>query len=157
MPKKVQPITESKPSLAERMGAITTATAPNLNPNFSVTPPPAKEKEIIPDLKDLVEQRKDYLELKRLITTSLELAEQERLIKKQRDPISSRIKDLLGTYKIGKAQVEGCRVNYFSGERRSIDASLLLANGVQPRVIEASTKVSVVYTLKITSQENDDD
>lgn len=146
MSAKVQPIEES---LRKRMDAVSAGAAPSLVP---FVPPPAKEEEVIPDLKEIMSQKKDYLEAKRLILRSIELAEAEKPIKKEREQITAKLKNLLGRSGVAKAMVEDIRVNYYAGERSSIDGGKLLTLGVAPSIIREATNVTTTYTLKLTRQ-----
>jgi hypothetical protein len=145
MSAKVQPM----PDLKQRMAAATAASAPSLVPEY-LNPPPPKEEEMIHTLQELVTDKKDLLALKRLINEDIALKEVEANAKKQRKPLISKMKNLLGKYSVGKALLDDIRVNYFTTSRSSIKADLLLANGVSPAVIQKCTVTSDVYTLKLS-------
>jgi hypothetical protein len=114
------------------------------------TPPPPKEEEVIPQIPDLV-KGKDLLTIRRLMTEHLTLGDTISKAKKERDKITAQLKVLAGKYKIGKAEFEGDTLTYYSSQRSSILPALLLANGVQPEIITASTKTSTSYSLKVSA------
>ena len=150
-------------SLEERMALATSVGAPSMVPDFN--PPPAKVVEVIPTLQELVTDPKDYLTLKRLCFESKEYGHTQREAAKLLKPITARIKILLGKYRVGKALDGDVRINYYSGERRSINPdklqNKLLTLGMLPdtikEVITAATKVKESYTLKITEVGQTDD
>ena len=124
---------------------------------IGVVPPPPKQEESIPELKNLITDKKDYLELKRLVTASVQLQQQEAEIKKARKPVTDRLKNLLGKYAVGKAQLDEARINYFASERKTITPAALLAHGISPNIIQACTTVTQSFTLKITTGKDDDE
>lgn len=125
----------------------------------AAAPPPPKEEEAIPELADLIEDRKARLEVIRLLTTERELAEQEKAAKAARKPVTAQIKTVLGTFKIGKAAWNGWRINYYeSGGAETVKVSdmvkALLAAGLKQEQIQAVKDACVKrskysYTLRI--------
>jgi len=151
MPKtaKVQPIQEPQPGpvLAEE-----------------VIPPPEKEEEEIPQLDQVITDRKQRLEMIRLIQSDLEWKVKESEAKKARKPLSSAMKKILGKWEIRKALWNGYSINYFDSSRTSIDKDDLvnaLSSLLQPtqikNVLKACIKESTFYTLKITPPGREDD
>lgn len=175
MPRASKKVVEIEPSLSQRIAeAVGTASAPSLVPDYN--PPPAKPKEPPPpELKSLVKDTSDYLKLRRLISAALDYRATEKEVKESRrlfalangakevkggkndDLLGNLIKDLLGKHGVGKAMVEGDRINYYSGTRSSIKADLLMAQGVTPAQIAAATVTSYTYTLKLAKGEEGED
>jgi len=144
------------PDLKQRMASATAASAPSLVPE-QLNPPPPKEEEVIPTLQELITDRKDFLALKRLVNEDIALKEVEANAKKQRKPLISKMKNLLGKYHVGKALLDDIRVNYFATGRSTIKADLLLDNGVSPAVIQKCTITSEVYTLKLSRGKDEEE
>lgn len=130
--------------------------APSLIPG-DVTPPPPKEEEAVPALKDLITDKRDYLTIRRLITADLELADQIRGLKAAQKPLVTQIKNLLGKNKVNRALMDDAKVNYYSGIRKSIKGAKLLERGVSPEDIVYATEEKTVYTLKITRVGHEDE
>jgi len=79
-----------------------------------VPPPPLREEEEIPELSTLIEDRRSRLELFRYLAQEREVAERESLAKKERAPLTVKIKSILGKFQVGKAMWEGWRINYYA-------------------------------------------
>ena len=120
-------------------------------------PPPAKEAEIIPDVRELIDDVKTRNLLAKLVTQSIDWQQTEKEAKKAREPITTQIKKILGDYEVGKAVCNGYRLNYFNSPRSSISKELLLSNGVSPAIITKCTTTSNSYTLRITAPGEEDE
>jgi hypothetical protein len=140
-------------SLKDRVAKVGRSAGVDMNPNRPIPPPP-KEEDIPPDIRELV-TGPDLRSLTVMVTEHAELGMQISGVKKQRDALSAKIKNLLGKHEISQCMCEGNRVNYYGGERHTIKSSLLLDHGVSPAVIEACTEVKVTYTLRITPPGSD--
>lgn len=129
------------------------AAAPSMVPE-KLAPPPEKEEERIPDIKELIRDTKTRLKLARLVQQEAEYAEEEKVARKAREPLTAAIKQILGEAEVGKAQVADFVVNYYNSPRESLDKILLMQNGVSPDVIARSTKRTDCYTLRINRIED---
>lgn len=118
--------------------------------SMNIPAPPPKEEEVIPDLSEIVKDRKMRLLVARKAAELGELSEQISKLEKQQDTMSKELKKLVGTLKIGKAISGEWRINYYGGVRKSIKAALLLAAGITQATINACTKQTDTYTLKVT-------
>lgn len=144
-------------SLQDQMKRATaTAPKPSVIPQQSPPPPPQKVVEVIPDLTELIDDHKDQKAMKDLVATYIAWRDQEKQAKDEKDKLSEKIKTLVGNYGIAKVRVEGALVNYFSQERRTIKPELLMSHGVSPQIIDASTKVTETYTLRVTSGKDEE-
>lgn len=110
-----------------------------------------KEKEKLPDMREVVADAKIRLKLLRLTALHAQLGAQESVIKKDRARLGEEVKAILCEIKQNKLDCDGVRVVYFSSMRNSIKANKLLALGVAPATITAATDSKEVYTLKITA------
>jgi len=131
--------------------------APSMVPvakEHPIAPPPQEEK--TPQLSDLISDKKDLLLLRRLIEEDMPWKEQAAEAAKMRKPLETKIKNILGKHKVGKALLDDIRVSYFGAERSVLDKELLLSNGVAPAVILASMKKSTSYTLRISKSKEEE-
>lgn len=142
-------------TLAERLRASIKQSKGNLNPEL---PPPPEPEEQIPDIRDFDLPSATRLQLVRLTEEHRELGDQAGEIKKQRDQLTSKIKKILGEYKVGKALVGDLRVTYFNAPRTSLNKIKLMENGVTVKQIQASEETKDSYTLRISrvGQEEED-
>jgi hypothetical protein len=137
-----------KQDLKDRLSAIQKgAAAPSMVPE---SPPPPPVRDEIPDLANLMSDRKRYLQILRMVNEYGELAAQKKIVETRQKEISAVMKEVVGSLQVSKADVGDFRVNYFTSYRSSIDSNRLLEKGVQPSVIEYATKSTPVVTLKIT-------
>ena len=89
-------------SLKERMGQAVKSSAPSMNPfdteSFAGDEWRNKKKdaEVLPDMREVIEDAGMRRALVPLIEQNAELASEERLIRKQRKPLQDGIKKLLG-------------------------------------------------------------
>lgn len=143
-------------SLKERLSKVAGRSGVNLNPE-DVTPPPPKESEKLPDMREVIADAKDRLKLIRLTEAHVAFGIAEREAKKAKAPLTTQIKDILGRNSASKLMVEGTRLNYFNAPRSSIKGDLLLQHGVSPKIIAECTVTSDAYTLKITPAGEDDE
>jgi hypothetical protein len=123
----------------------------------TIAPPPPKEEEKLPRLEDIISNRKDRIELIRILDQERAFAQQELEAKKARRPLTNKIKNILGTYHVSRASWLDWDINYYSIPRTTLDQkdlrAALLTVGLttdQIRgVFAACTKVSESYTLRI--------
>jgi hypothetical protein len=123
-------------------------------------PPPDKIEETVPDLADLIPDRKMRLETIRLLTAEREYAAAESEAKRQRKPVTTKLKSIFGTYKIGLAAWDEWRINYYKTEgRTTLDPDkltiALLGYGMKADQIQSILSVSSnvgkpSYTLRIS-------
>ena len=114
---------------------------------------PPKEEEVLPELQELVTDARDLDVLQGAINLHAAYNSEKHKLEKAMAPLADTIKSLLDDYQVSKAQCGDCRVSYYRVHRSAIKADLLLAHGVSPATIEASTVVSESATLKITKAE----
>lgn len=140
-----------KPSLKDRLSKVAASASVDMNPlsRKKFTPPPPKEEDI-PDMRDVIGSTADQSSLIRLVGEHAAIGQQERLLKGQKEPLTDRIKDILGRNKATKLKVDTYRVNYYSAPRTSIKKELLLEAGVAPDIIAACTVSTETYTLRVT-------
>lgn len=146
----------SKPTLADRLRQQTNS-APDMNPVESTKQ--KRDAEILPDMQEVITDPAVRSRLITLVLQDAELGIGEKAIKKERRPVKEAIKKLLGFKQI-KFMCDGNRVVGYSTPRKFVDPELLMANGVLPSVISASTRIKESYTLKITppgAREDEDD
>lgn len=137
------------PSLNDRIKSQVKGSAPSMVPKYN--PPPPKEEEIIPDIRELVDNTADLNSLTRLITESAEWAAQEKEAKRIREPITKRIKYLLGRYGVGRCVSNGLMVNYYNAPRATLSREALLSYGVSSKTLDACTVIKDSFTLRITA------
>lgn len=148
---------KTKSSLDARIkDQVGKAHAPSMVPDFT-PPPPPKEEEIVPDIRELVDNTADRLALLRLVEQQTAWAQQESEAKKQRRPLTESIKRILGKYEIGRAMCDGMLINYYNSPRSSLSREMLLSKGISPQVLEACTIVKDSYTLRITGAGDEGD
>src|ERR1043166_8252064 len=93
----------ARKTINERLEEVRAAAAPSMVPQpIDITPPPPKEEEVIPQLSDLVQDRKKRLEIARLVAQQGELGRQISALSKERDKLTPTIKKLMGDNHIGK-------------------------------------------------------
>ena len=154
----VTPHTRETVPLRDRIKAIAAQSAPSLVPDMKPAAPPRKEEEVIPHLDDVVKDRKQALEIARMIEQCGTLSAQSHQIEKQKKPLVEKLKYLIGNVHVGKIFSGAWRVNYYSAPRSTITEEnlkyCLLARGFQPKdvaaIISESTSTSESYTLRIT-------
>lgn len=158
MPQSAQTQPTQKKPLRERIKELAAQSAPSMvpSPREVPPPPPEKEVEVLPSIVDLVEDRKTRLEIVRLVNEYGSLGEELKPLKKRQKQLSDRLKVLVGKAGIGKAASGDWRINYYSGERSTLKATLLLALGVSVDTISAATEIKSTYTLRITRLDEED-
>lgn len=147
----------SKPTLRDRINEIAAKAAPSLVPEARDLPPAPPVKEVIPMLADVVEDRRQRLELARMIERCGVLSQSISQATKEKKPLTELIKKAVGKLGIARCFSGDWRVSYYNAPRKSIkEAKLvqaLLKRGYQPVVIqnilEECTEHSAAYTLRI--------
>lgn len=133
--------------------------APSLVPKATpkrVAPEPVDE-ELIPTLDDLGLPQVQRDNVEALVARHLELGEQERAARKEKDLLSAQIKALCAKLGADKLRVGEARVAYYNVPRSSIKVNLLLEHGILPSVIAACTKTTDNWTLRISRAGEADD
>jgi len=138
-------VKEMKSKLRQAVGS-----GASMVPADKTPPPPPKEEERVPELRELIEDKAEQRQMKQMVADYLTWSRQEKEAAGRKKEISDAMKKIVGSYGISKVMVADNLVNYFNAPRSTIKAELLLSNGVSPGVIEASTQVTPVYTLRIT-------
>ena len=141
-----------KPTLDDRMKAVSKGAAPSMVPNTPLPPPPPEE---VPDMALLVPSTQ-RLAVAKMIARHAELGELMGAMKKERDRLTDAIKPLMGKLQLGRAAWGDYRLSYFSTPRSSFDSNKLLDYGVQPSVIAACTTVKDSYTLRISRKDEEE-
>ena len=118
--------------------------------------PPAKEAEVVPDIREVIASVADRNKLAKLIEQQAEWGKVESEAKKTRKPLTEAIKKLVGAYEVTKMMCNGYRVSYFDSPRTSISEDALLAAGVSPTIINKCKVTSHAYTLRITQPGEED-
>lgn len=131
--------------------------------NASLIPAPRevklkKEKEVIPDAREVITVPAERLKLVRLLEEEGGYAQAEYEAKKSRKPLTEWIKALALKYKAGKFMCGEARVTYTETDRESIDRNKLIvaltSRNMQPKVLaevlKECTISTPVATLKIT-------
>ena len=146
-----------RPPIEERIADLAKSQAPSLVPTPQTPAPPPKVIEEVPELGSLVTPIKDRLEIIRLASRSAELAAQIAPLDKERKGVTNRLKQLVGSYKIGKAIAGDYRISYFSSARTKVDLKvlrLLLSSHLSRLVIDEifikATTTEDSYTLRIS-------
>jgi len=137
-------------SLHDRLRKATQKSKPSIVPT-APPPPPPKEEEVVPELRELIDDPKAQRAMIQMTEEYLAWGAQEKDAKEHKDALSAKIKMIVGDYGISKVMVGVNKVNYFNQQRKTIKAELLLQHGVGPQVIEACTKTTDSYTLRITA------
>lgn len=123
----------------------------------SVAPPPQKEKEFIPELRDAITNRGQLLMAQRLINEYVLHQETVKTAEAAKKRLSPQIKDILGKADVGKCNYDGRRINYISVPRYTISKDLLLAANVKPQVIVDCTETTYSLQLRITAIKEDEE
>ena len=123
-------------------------------PNTSPFPaaPPAKEEEIIPDLRELDLPPAIRHKLGHLIDNYADWGQQKHEAEAAQKPINAEIKNILGEWGIGKAWHGDRKVLYYNSPRRTLSVEKLMENGVSPAVIALCYETKDSYTLRITAR-----
>lgn len=107
------------------------------------------KEEVVYSIDDLIDDSEDITTLRQLINRHIILNDTKKTADKALEPITTRIKKIIGQYGIDKAVCDGATLTYVQGSRYTIDKLKLLANGVTEDIIVASTDVSITHTLTI--------
>jgi hypothetical protein len=138
--------------LKARMQAAVAGAAPSMVPAPKEFAPKGKEKEVVPDVHDLIVDPSERMELIRLVNLQITFGQQESAAKKSRAPLTDAIKKILGKFKLGgKMLVGGNRLNYYSTTSYTVDRAILLAQGVPAMV----TGITRVLPGKLTADEEE--
>jgi len=113
-------------------------------------PPPKKEEEAVPELRELIDDRKERRLFSTMVSHYLAYSEDAKIADNHKKRLSGEMKKIVGSYGISSVMVEGNLVNYFNAPRSTIKSDLLLAAGISPATIASCTEVKDVYTLRIT-------
>jgi len=161
----------AKPSLKERIKIIQAQSAPSLVPDRreeekqKPEAPPEKEQEVIPQLSDVVTDKKKALQISALVAQLGALNAQIAPLNKVKKTLTEKVKVWAGQLQIGKALAGEWKINYFSAPRATLNEDMLIAallkRGTQPKEIHAivaeSTKTSDGYTLRVTAADAEDE
>jgi hypothetical protein len=145
----------SSKELKAKMQAATSDAAPSMVPDFNA-PPPYKEKEAPPDIKDVIPVSADRLKILKLIREYAELNETKREVEAQLKPLSNRIKSLMGAYHVGSMVCDDRTISYYAVPRSKLNKEMLLGAGVSPEIIQRCTQTSVSYTLRVSRPGEED-
>ena len=143
-------------TLNERLKEATKQKGADMNPSRPAPPPP-KEEEIVPDMADVIADRKERKAVSNLVAQYFLFHAQEKEAAQGKKVVTDQLKKIMGSYGIGLMAVDNNRVNYYQQERSSIKSDLLLDHGVAPSIIEACTKTTTSYGLKITAPGKDEE
>ncbi len=108
------------------------------------------ETEEVPELQEFGLKRHELGPLSQMIVQHGELGVEKRMLEKERNKLTPKIKAALGEHGIGKAFCGDWRVSYFNTPRESLSTQLLLEHGISPATIKACTVTKDVYTLRIS-------
>ena len=135
-------------SLKQKMAQSVVGTGPSLVP----VPKPVEvaEEPVAPPITELIAEKEDVDTLQSLVKTQMALNSDKKAIESRLDPINDRIKALLGQYGIYKATCDGASISYSASTRSSINATKLLAAGVEQEIIDSCTDKKSTRTLLIT-------
>jgi len=120
-------------------------------------PPPPKEEEVIPDVRELVDNAADRLKIVQLVELSATWGAQEKEAKKARAPITESLKKIIGRYGISKAMCGDYRINYYNAPRKTLSREMLLSAGVSPKVLDSCTIEKDSYTLRVSAAGDEDE
>jgi hypothetical protein len=129
--------------------------APSMIPQ---APPPKVQGEVLPDVRDVVMDRRLLRALPSLVEQYAAVSAAKKEIKEEKERISRQIKAALDNdCGLSKFMVGGYRLAYYTIARSTIKPDLLLSQGVAPAVIAACTVTTNSPTLKITPPGVDED
>jgi hypothetical protein len=134
-------------ALSQKIAQSQLGTGPSFIPQ---APKPKDEEEVLHPVEELIGEPEDLETLKSLVSSLSIPAKEIKRLEKIVDPIRDRIKAIVGQYGISKARCGEAVLNYFMTQRKTINATKLLAAGVGQDVIDQCTDVTPSYTLKIT-------
>lgn len=81
---------------------------------------------------------------------------QEREAQAAKDELGSQIKALCKEHGLSRVQSGTHRVAYYNVPRSTIKADLLMAKGIQPKIIEACTVRTDVWQVRVTAVKDED-
>jgi hypothetical protein len=139
--------------LKQRMAQSVVGTGPSLIP-VPHTPKPEKEEEHIPQIDELIDDRDDVQTLRSLVSSHVSANTNKKQWEKTVEGLSERIKGIIGRYGLGqginKANCDGQTINYYPQSRSTINATKLLAAGVDQKTIDDCTDTTQTLALRIT-------
>lgn len=150
----------TKPSLQARIKAEAAKAAPTLVPVSDtpvILPPPEKEEEAIPQLSELVKDRRNRLEAARLMQELGQTNNEISALTKKKKPLQASVKAFVSQLGVRQVQSGEWVATYYSSPRKSLkEAKLraaLLKRGMQPsdisKIVAESSDVSEGYTLRV--------
>lgn len=143
--------TAQEKDLQRKMAQSVAGTAASMVPaGVGDVPLPPSTAEVIPSVDDAIGDEDDRETLKELVSKRMEIDAQLKPLDAAKDALTARIKTVLGNYGLNKLTCAGASINYFLTERKSINATKLMAQGVDMETIVACTDVTKSGTLKIT-------
>lgn len=150
----------TKQPLNERLKTLRKVTAPTLDPFPHEET--RKVPEILPDIQEVFTDSKIVNALTPLILQDAELGLEESEIKRQRRPIRSKIKKLIGSAAATKFMCGENRVTLYEAPRPKISPVILhsrlvklgLTSNEALKLIADSTVTTIAMTLKITAPGN---
>ena len=143
----------SMATLKEKMNSQTASHAPSMHPAPYTPPPTYKKPEVLPSIREYIEDRKQLNQLKAMVEQHSTLGIQIRDLTKAKDSLTAAIKYMFGELEIEKAMVDEYCVTYYDIARSSIKGELLLDHGIAPAVIQACTVTTHSPALRITALE----
>jgi hypothetical protein len=118
-------------------------------PSLVPQAPPPKEKEVVPKLAELIAEGDDLETLCKLLEAVIIPQREIKRLEKVVEPMKDRIKALVGQYGIDKATYGEITLSYYPTSRTTINATKLLAAGVDQDVITFCTDTTHSYALKV--------
>lgn len=135
--------------LQEQMAKSVSGSAPSMVPTARATPT-YTEEEPVPTIEMLIADEEERVTLQKLVIQKIAVDESLKPLEKVKEGITNRIKSLLSGYGITQATCDGARISFTTTERKTINSTKLLENGVDIEVIVASTDITKSATLRIT-------
>lgn len=140
-------------SLRQKMAQSVSGHAPSMIPGPRVVQgvvPTTDIKEVVPGVEELIADEEDRNTLAALVQSKIAIDSQLKPLEKQKEMVTDRIKAALSSYGITTMMCAGAKVSYTTTERKTINATKLVASGVDMEVIVACTDVTKSGMLKIT-------
>lgn len=142
------------PTLKQKMAQSVSGAKPSLVP---VQPEPKSgvesQNETFLPASDLIADAEEVDTLAALMKRHAELKESIKLMESSLDPITDRIKAILGTYGIDRVQCGQYKASYFETTRSSLNRTKLIAHGVDEEVIDQCTDLSYSKSLRIRREQ----
>lgn len=112
-------------------------------------PPSRKEKEVIPDVREAVENEEDRVNVALMMEEHARLGDQIRPLEKEKEKLTDALKGMAGKYALTKLQAGEYRMNYYNSPVSFVDPLKLLQEGVTQDVIDRATVTRDKYTMRI--------